>query len=488
MDTLAHLGHAYKALGLHEKAQSLFTESLPVLEKSGDRHRNALFLSHLSDIHLTLGELKDSVTFMERAIQEARAAGQPAVLADILNNAANLLVADGNIKDAVATYQESLGIIKEAGGMDELRAKVLLNMARVHLSVGDLPAMAQTMETAAGHIKTLPDAYAKADNLITLALLMRDAGNKEENAELRQNAWESLKEAGRISEALKDLRILSRVYGHMGELYEDEGRYEEALGLTRSAVFFAQQMNSLETLYRWHWQMGRIFKSQGNIEDALQAYQRAVGTLDPIRIQLFRGHRWQKDHFNEHIRPVYIGLADIYLTQADALSDPKAREAKLKHARDTMEVLKTAELQNFFNDECVTAMAEDKVSLDRTPPHTAVVYPIPLEDRLAVLISLPESMTHFNIPVDAQKLRQTARRFRMTEIQNLRQLTAMFQTFGFRICFGFRHSDFGFCLHSNQIYRRRYDETLVFFNNIRLRCHHADSAVDGIPSGCGGSG
>jgi len=71
-----------------------------------------------------------------------------------------------------------------------------------------------------------------------------------------------------------------------------------------------------------------------------------------------------------------------------------------------MEVLKSAELQNFFKDECVTYQEEDTAFLDRTPPHTAVLYPITLEDRLILLLSLPDTMIHFNVPVESRGRRQ----------------------------------------------------------------------------------
>ena len=411
MDTLAHLVYAYKSLGFHEKALSALTEAVPVLKKSDERYRNAMFLNNLADIHLALGDLKTAVKVMEKAIAEARLSENARILAEVLNNAGNMLIADANYEEAIEAYRECLGLIDKAGA-EELKATVLLNRAySTAMLASPQPEMS---EEALQHIRTLPEGYAKAENEIALAVLMIESLKNKSIADssLSREILEVLTEAKQIGEKLNNPRILSQAYGYMGQLYEQEGRYEESLSLTRQAVFFTQQGNYPELLYLWQWQIGRLLKAKGNTEPAVQSYKKAIETLNPIRPELFRGYRSQREIFDERIRPVYIGLADLYLKQADALQIADAREEKLREARDTMEILKTLELQNFFKDECVTFTEEKKQSLDYTPPHTAVIYPISLEDRLVVLLSLPDAMIHFNMPVDFRKLKDTAKQFR----------------------------------------------------------------------------
>lgn len=414
MDTLAYLIQAYQALGFHQKALDALIQAVPVAETSGNDRRKALFFSSLADAHLSFGSVGKAVECMEKALTAARKSGDPKIMADILNNAGNMLFSDGNIKEAVGTYQECLKLIQEAQGMPELKAKVLLNLTHAEYADGDIRAMTGSLETASEHIRTMPESYTKADNLIAIALLMRDAAKTESKyrTPLIPKAWKNLKQAEEIGHKLNNPGILSRSYGYMAQLYEDEGRIEDAFSLTRRAIFFAQEGDYPEIMYRWEWQRGRLLKAQGHIGESLQAHKKAIDILNPIVVQLFNGRRSRRDTFEKHIKPVYLGLADLYLRKAAAVQDPKLREAELTRARDTMERLKTTELQNFFNDECVTYMTEDKVTLDRTPPHTAVIYPIPLEDRLAVLLSLPDTMLHFDKPVDYQQLKTTAKRFR----------------------------------------------------------------------------
>jgi len=52
--------------------------------------------------------------------------------------------------------------------------------------------------------------------------------------------------------------------------------------------------------------------------------------------------------FNERIRPVYFGLADLLLRQAAKIKEPEQKPTLLKQAREEIERLKLIELQEYF--------------------------------------------------------------------------------------------------------------------------------------------
>ncbi len=221
-------------------------------------------------------------------------------------------------------------------------------------------------------------------------------------------------------------------------MYEHQGRHSDARRLTRRAIFLAQQAHLPESLYLWQWQLGRLFRAQGDTENAVKAYRQAIHTLNPIRSELLNTHRTPEETFYEKIRPVYLGLAELLLKKAGSskLEAPSVEQEagidssltayslQLTATRDTMELLKAAELEDFFEDECVTALRKKTTRLDQAPPHTAVLYPIALPDSLALLLTLPDGMTHMTVPVNAETLRETAMQFRR-ELQSR-------QHYGFR--------------------------------------------------------
>ena len=67
---------------------------------------------------------------------------------------------------------------------------------------------------------------------------------------------------------------------------------------------------------------------------------------------------------------------DLLPGRAPVMTDATAAQAFLKEARQTVERLKAAELQDHFCDEYLTALKATVKPLDRLESHTAAIYPI----------------------------------------------------------------------------------------------------------------
>jgi CHAT domain-containing protein len=68
-------------------------------------------------------------------------------------------------------------------------------------------------------------------------------------------------------------------------------------------------------------------------------------------------------------------------------------QENLQQAREVIESLQLAELDNFFREACLNARPEQ---IDRVDPKAAVIYPIILPDRLEVILSLPnQPLRHY---------------------------------------------------------------------------------------------
>ncbi|OQY54207.1 MAG: hypothetical protein B6245_21565 [Desulfobacteraceae bacterium 4572_88] len=422
LDTLIRLSNAYQSLGYHKRALSAFEAAFPAVEASQDYYRNALFFSALGDLHLSLGNAVKAYEYLEKGVAAAELSGDSRVQATVLNNLGNVYVTDEDYQGAVDIYDECLLAIAEARQADapdlsELKSKALINMVFVLSHTGSGEDIAKALAEALQHLGNLPNTHQKASDMISLSMLVselrtlnRDTADQKAlgHQRLISTSYDLLKQAEEIAKKLEDTRTLSYTYGQMGQLYEAEEQYADAMKLTRRAIFFAEQGKYSEILYRWQWQLARLLRTTGDTEKAIRVYHDAIATLNPIRQELFKGYRSRKDTFNENIKPVYLELADLLLENA---GDSKTSR-RLYEARDVMEVLKTAELQDFFEDECVTAMQRKVTRLDRTEPHTAVLYPIPLPDKLALLLTLPDGMRQVKVPVEAEKLRETTLRFR----------------------------------------------------------------------------
>jgi CHAT domain-containing protein len=169
-----------------------------------------------------------------------------------------------------------------------------------------------------------------------------------------------------------------------------------------------------EALYRWEWQTGRLLKIRGETESAIAAYRRAVQTLQPIRndVSLGYGNAPARRSFREAEGPLYFELADLLLQQAKSATDPKREQELLLEARDTVEQLKTVELEEYLCDDCVNVQRAKTRAIEAVDEHTAVVYLIPLATRTEVLVGLTSGLKRFTLDVGADALTAEVRLLR----------------------------------------------------------------------------
>jgi CHAT domain-containing protein len=263
----------------------------------------------------------------------------------------------------------------------------------------------------------LGDSHEKAYGFINIGQTYRTAGISEGKPLFREEAIKSFVEAAAIAERVDDLLSISYAAGYLGQIKEESGLNDDALRLTRQALIAAQSAGAPESLYLWQWQLGRLLKAQGNPEGALSAYRGGVYTLQSIR-QEFSGDCkiYNQLSFQNVIEPVYLGLVELLLRQADlseATDNKPLTEAYLIEAVRNLELLKTAELQDYFQNTCMTAVKTTIERQDITIRNTLIVYFIPQPERLDIVLGSPAGIKKIGVNVDRTTLTRAIREFRL---------------------------------------------------------------------------
>ncbi len=412
-EALTHLSEAYASLGHYKKAQQSLELALARAKESGDRAQTALVLGNLGNALLFTGRTEQAHQSLTEALTMARAQENPDLTAGILNNMGNLLTAQKKHEEAVGAYTESAALAQKAGNR-LLAARALSNAATALLQNERYKDAHARLEQALEQTQGLASSHDKAYGLINIGSIYEDLRphltNSNDTLLLRANRL--FTEAAAIAEAIGDPRAVSYAWGYLGRQYEGERRSQEALSLTRKAIFAAQQVNAPEALYRWQWQTGRLLRTQGKLDDAIAAFRRAVYTLQPLRQEMSFDYSRVQSAFRESVGPLFFELADLLLQRAAVTQERKEYEPYLIEARETVESLKAAELQDYFKDDCVEAMRSHVKSLDIVSQTAVVVYPILLPDRTELLVSFPSGLKRFAVPVGATALTQEVRDFR----------------------------------------------------------------------------
>ena len=413
--TSISLASAYQSIGQQRRAVQILEDSLARAEKAGDRSCVTLVKSKLGAALVMTLETDRAASLLNEALEVARADKDAKISAAILNDLGNLLATQQKYAEALTAYEESVALARQTSN-SWLMAQALCNAAATAARAGEYGKADDLNSQSLREIERFDASHGKAFLLLTVGQTDRQIKltDSQSAQRLLLRARQSFVQALEIAEKFEDRPIETYALGYLGQLYELDGQPVAALTLTRRAVFAAQQAQLAEALYRWEWQVGRLLKAQGDIEPAVAAYRRAVQTLQPIRsdVSLGFGNATTRLSFRESEGPLFFELADLLLQQAKSATDPKREQDLLLEARDTVEHLKTVELEDYFCDDCVDVQRVKTRALEAVDENTAVIYLIPLATRTEVLVGLTSGLKRFAVDVGADALTAEVRQFR----------------------------------------------------------------------------
>jgi len=410
---LAQAAQASESLGQVSQALQQLELALTLAQQTGDRTRIAAVTENLGRTYLAARKPDAAVQYLTQALAMAQADEDRRLIAAIHNDLGIAHVAQQHDVEALAAFTTS-AYEAQAAGDRPLSVRAYINAARMAVKLNQPDIARDWLDQALDGLKDFEPSHDKATSLIHVGLGYQQLipAMPAMSAPLLLRSAGVLVEAGTVAEKIGDTRMLSYADGYLGHLYETEHRFDEALHLTRRAVFSAQAANAPESLYRWQWQLGRLLAATGKLDEAIASYNHATSTLRPIRLEVASALGSSSLSGEESARPLFYELADLLLERASLTSDLKSAENYLRSARDAIEAYKAAELRDYFRDQCVDALQATLTKLDTVSPDTAVIYPIVFANRTELLVSLPTGFMRISVPITAPVLTKEVRAFR----------------------------------------------------------------------------
>ncbi|MBF2027806.1 MAG: CHAT domain-containing protein [Oscillatoriales cyanobacterium C42_A2020_001] len=399
--SLINQTQAYRALGLYPRAKSTLAEVNQVLQQQPDSQLKAAGLVNYGDALRLVGELDESEKVLQQSLAIAQRLQSPPDITLALLSLGNTARAQQSPTTALAYYQQAIAVADTPANVVQAQ----LNQLRLLIETQQLQAAQSLVPTIRSQLETLPPSriavYARV-NFTQSVMRLDSAISSTQLAQLLAGGAQLAKESG-------DQRAESYALGYLGELYERNQQLTEAKTLTDKALLLSQLGNAPEISYRWQWQLGRILRSQGQLESAVAAYRQAVKTLQSIRNELVASSPDIQFSFRESVEPVYREFVALLLEPSNG---QEASQANLREAREVIESLQLAELDNFFKEACLTS---NPTPLDKVDPQntSAVIYPIILPNRLEVVVSIPnQPLSHHASAISQRDLEQLADQMR----------------------------------------------------------------------------
>ncbi|MCA1993612.1 MAG: CHAT domain-containing protein, partial [Coleofasciculus sp. S288] len=384
----------------------------------------AMGLRSLGNALRVVGNLNKSRQALEQSLAVAQNLQSSSDISAALLSLGNTARAQQDTQTALAYYQQ----VAEVSTSPITRTQAQLNQLSLLLETQQLNSARTLGSQLQAQLANLPPSRATVYAQINFA---KSLARLKQTGTTGTPSWEEIGQrlaaAIQHAKSLKDQRAEAYALGHLGELYEKTQQLGDAQNLTEQALLMAQSVNAPDIAYRWQWQLGRLQKAQGNMKGAIAAYSDAVKTLQSLRSDLVAINREIQFSFRDEVEPIYRQLVDLLL-QPEGISGHT--QENLIQARNVIESLQLAELDNFFRAACIEGQPVqiDQV-VDEVDPTAAVLYPIILPDRLEVILKLPrqEKLLQYETPVaeeEVEKTLETLRRkltlpYTLREVQSL---------------------------------------------------------------------
>ena len=399
---LRSLGNVLRTIGLVKESEFILKESLAVAEElnsSEDIAKSKFDLGNtyqaLAKRYQNFNETEEAKGYREESLKsymEATQKGSDAIALSALTNQLSLWL-DDDINKSIE--EEELARQEEERARQEAKAllpKIERLLNSVPVSQTSVKAKINLGCTLLGCDRLLKSE--REDNLLVDLSQIDDwlSTAVEEAKELRGDRGD---------------RLISYALGTKAKLYEyqlvstpvkqsknnpfskgGDRNYSQAIELTQEALNLAEKSNAPDIAYQWQWQMGRLIEAEPELKnsskipapDALPYYSKSLKILKTLRDDMASLNSDIQFNFRDRVEPVYRQYVDLLLRPKDPPHE------KLEKARQTIEDLQLAEIDNFFQNAC--AKASD-VKIDDLDSHAAVIYPIILKDKLEVIVKLP---------------------------------------------------------------------------------------------------
>ncbi|MCT7997545.1 CHAT domain-containing protein [Laspinema olomoucense] len=374
--------------------RSNLDEFLLTLQQQPNSAIKAMALRSLGNLLRSFGYLERSEQILEQSLQVAETLQSPQEISLSLLNLGNTARAQEDFTHALAFYNQAAIVATSPA----TRLQAYLNQLSLTLEGERIATTLTIIDQIQSELDDLPTSAIAVYARINFARSLWQLRNQSNRYSLVQ-IEELLKIAQQQAEELGDDRLRSHALGNHAWLSEQKEDWLQAQQLTTDAIALAK--DAPEIAYQWQWQMARVKQKNQENYSALQFYDAAIASLKSVRKDLTGINPDIQLSFQKQIDPLYREFVDLLLQGENPSTE------NLEKARQAIADLQLAELENFLRCSLQT---ETPVELDRLADEhqAAIIYPIVLPQRLAVIVKRPGSsdLLYFQTEISRQDVDQ----------------------------------------------------------------------------------
>lgn len=397
---------ALQTLGQYRRSKDLLLELVTDLDQEPESQLTVQGLRNLGNAFFVIGDLEQAKVLFE--------AGW--AMGDRLNlpeENALTLIKIGTVAEAIAApdiafdYYDQAQILSQdpytqlQGKLQQLRLQIQYD---VDTDIATLIAAIQSqLATLPGDRRTINAAIYFSESLLQ--------ADPEQPLIPPQQLADFLTAQRQIAKTNADPRSEAFLLQQLGKLYTQQENWAIAEKVTSEALSIAEAINAPDLIAQEASSLAEMYHRRGDRTKAIATYQKAVAAFQELRSDLVAVNADIQFNLRDRAEPIYRDFVALLMEV------PEPSQADLRLARDILENVQLAELDNFFQDACLDT---NPIDIDQIDTQAAVFYPIILDDRgknnakerLVVIASLPDDSFQFvSNTIDGSVLDQTLKSF-----------------------------------------------------------------------------
>lgn len=401
---LLRRGEAYLRVGFYNAAYRDLNDAKALADALEYPALRSLVTGVLGQLHVAArdnssfsGQRADPLALFEESLDHSLDTGVSELVSAAGVRLGGWHLSTGNYQVAFGTLQDAV-LEADSTGSLLLQANARIEYAKAaRLSQYESDAI-EILRNALSRIDAMPEGFSRAE----LALAVGRESAIFGGATANNIGVPALKSVIAMAGSLADKRLVGSALASLSEWYEETGDQTQSIEMLERAIGVAPDAHDLAI--DWEYRLATIYRGRGDTDGAIQAYRRAARHIDRVRQDIPVAYVDGRSSFQETRAPIYFELADLLMQQSDKTEDPARQQTLLFEAQAVMETVKGSELRDYYRDTCT--ISQSSAIGENMADGAAVVYPVILRDRLALMINVDNRFYHFSTSVSEQVLTQ----------------------------------------------------------------------------------
>jgi adenylate cyclase len=273
-------GHTTRLMGQSGIAIEYFQRALSLYQRVGDIRGQALAHNQVAAACLYIGRLQEAEHQCRLAREIFNQIGDMYNLVFVNNNLGEVLLKQGNLDGALASYQEGLRTLEHIGGSAYVLGALHNNLGATYIRRGEIDAARQHLRVSRECFEQaqardwLPELYrhwAKA------ALLAGELPDAETHV---QQSLSLARELNMRDQEGNSLRVLGEIAAAQGQFKEAEAHLRQSLEILREVENEYEEACSQLALARLHAVQGKSAETLATLEQCIPTFERLEAALD----------------------------------------------------------------------------------------------------------------------------------------------------------------------------------------------------------------